>query len=586
MRTKSTLLPTLLSVSSLIMIFGPTAPLQAQYYQHDEQRPRRPQQSGNNHGNSNLGGIISGIGAIIDAASQENGYYPDYEYEYEYQTPQYEPVNPQFNQPPPQPQVPQNPIPSASVPANVVPVQVVAPANYSLRSRIPTLPPADQRRIKKRLDQVIEDDLKELSELNQKITQAAQGAIDAKLKELPKSERDALKAAMSQGNTNAVRDLLNKYRDPASGAIKFGNTVVPDPETFIFQSEMISIESNIQQLRANGGSSRDLMQAIQDMNKTVSDYNAYVQSRPGISQATAQGFGMIKQQYDSRLNQLQASLQLSQWFNSSSSNNGFAGNSNSLSGILSNLLRSGSVPVFFDPQLDAGQCYMMGPGMIAGTGGKGTYRATSAAPAVAMGIPLASTKTVSDARDVPDKQELVIKNLSTNGGTVGFLLAGQTHSLQAGEQQTFNSVNKSVIQFNQGSGKGNARYTLTAGNTYEFVVEGDAWNLRQHTYSLTLDNSASAHDFHYLLDNKVETVKAGSTRHHESDRPVEIVFDRGDGEKQNRILEGGLVRVGIDSKQRVWSLFPEETEFSGGKSDTIVTSTPVEQTELVPPPRG
>ncbi len=584
MKTKSTLLPTLLSVSSLIMIFGPTAPLQAQYYQHDEQRPHRPQQSGNNHGNSNLGSIIGGIGAIIDAVSEDE-YYPEYnyDYDYEYQTPQYEPVSPQFNQPPAQPQVPQNPIPSVSVPANVVPVQVVTPANYSLRSRIPTLPPADQRRIKNRLDQVIEDDLKELSELNQKITQ---GAIDNKLKDLPKAERDALKAAMSQGNTGAVRDLLKKYRDPASGAIKFGNTVVSDPETFIFQSEMISIESNIQQLRANGGSSRDLKQAIQDMNKTVSDYNAYVQSRPGISQATAQGFGMIKQQYDSKLNQLKASLQLSQWYNSSSSNNGFAGNTNSLSGLLSNLLRSGSVPVFFDPQLGAGQCYMMGPGMVAGTGGKGTYRATSATPAVAMGIPLASTKTVSDARDVPDKRELVIKNLSSNGGTVGFLLAGQTHSLQAGEQQTFNSVNKSVIQFNQGSGKGNARYTLTAGNTYEFVVEGDAWTLRQHTYSLTIDNTASAHDFHYLLDNKIETVKAGSTRFHESDRPVEIVFDRGDGEKKTSILEGGLVRVGIDAKQRVWSLFPEETEFSRETPDTIVTSTPAEETELSPPPRG
>ena len=76
------------------------------------------------------------------------------------------------------------------------------------------------------------------------------------------------------------------------------------------------------------------------------------------------------------------------------------------------------------------------------------------------------------------------------------------------------------------------------------------------SYSVTIDNSHVAGDFHYLLNGEPATVRAGERREHQLKQAPQIAFDRGDGQTVRRELSEGSYQVGIDVQRRVFGCTP------------------------------
>lgn len=147
-------------------------------------------------------------------------------------------------------------------------------------------------------------------------------------------------------------------------------------------------------------------------------------------------------------------------------------------------------------------------------------------------------------------------NPSSTGGGVAYVLNEQwDYRLDSGSKHDL-PARHWTISFDSGGSRGQRRYTLAPG-AYEFYVSDGGWDLRSKSYSVTIDNSHVAGDFHYLLNGEPATVRAGERREHQLKQAPQIAFDRGDGQTVRRELSEGAYQVGIDVQRRVFELYSD-----------------------------
>jgi hypothetical protein len=152
---------------------------------------------------------------------------------------------------------------------------------------------------------------------------------------------------------------------------------------------------------------------------------------------------------------------------------------------------------------------------------------------------------------------VILLNPKTNPAGVNYVLNSRySYDMQPGERQQLKSTAKGwLVSFDRGGKYGTARYTVTDG-TYQFVLTDKGWDLVRKQYRVTIDNSRLSGDFGYLADGKKAVVKAGQTATHVGARPIEIVFDRGDGgQPARKLLESGYYQVGVDAQKGRLELF-------------------------------
>jgi len=84
------------------------------------------------------------------------------------------------------------------------------------------------------------------------------------------------------------------------------------------------------------------------------------------------------------------------------------------------------------------------------------------------------------ANPVPQVLQTVrIANPADTGVDLSFVFGGKTFSVESGQTKEFSISNPTLIVFSRGGQAGEARYTLTGGNTFEFKYDDAGWSMIQ-----------------------------------------------------------------------------------------------------------
>ncbi len=175
-----------------------------------------------------------------------------------------------------------------------------------------------------------------------------------------------------------------------------------------------------------------------------------------------------------------------------------------------------------------------------------------------IGMPVMQTQPVLDTSSGGAPTSGVLINPKENGQAISYALAGNTYTMQPGQQQPLST--SYVVAFDPGNGGGTKRYTVGDG-TFEFYINNDGWELRRVNVEVTIDNSDYSGEFHCLIDGKKTTIAPGEVAEFTSKTPLEVEFDRGDGgEPARKSLKSGIYQIGLDASQQRLDLFEAEEE--------------------------
>lgn len=175
-----------------------------------------------------------------------------------------------------------------------------------------------------------------------------------------------------------------------------------------------------------------------------------------------------------------------------------------------------------------------------------------------IGMPVMETQPVLDTSSGGAPTVGMLVNPNENGQAISYALAGNTYTMQPGQQQPLST--SYVVAFDPGNGGGTKRYTVGDG-TFEFYLKNDGWELRLVNVEVTIDNSGYSGEFHCLIDGKKTTIAPGEIAEFNSKTPLEVEFDRGDGgEPARKSLKSGTYQIGLDASQQRLDLFEAEEE--------------------------
>ena len=160
---------------------------------------------------------------------------------------------------------------------------------------------------------------------------------------------------------------------------------------------------------------------------------------------------------------------------------------------------------------------------------------------------------------------------------VSYVLNGtQEFAMQSTYRQILPGTTDWTIVFDRGDARGEARYDLDG--SYRFELTGDGWELYRTTFDITLDNSANAHEFHYVLNNKAHVVPAGeSVDHNDLIYPPVVRFDNGDGTVRKKSLADGSYSVLLSGDGQSIEIFAAD---SGHQLDAAAVQIALEPTPL------
>lgn len=226
---------------------------------------------------------------------------------------------------------------------------------------------------------------------------------------------------------------------------------------------------------------------------------------------------------------------------------------------------TGIIRVIYDPDLPVGTGLWVNESVIiAGSGGRGELQTGIASAAEALGLPVAPGIPVADLGkdENPPKGGVLIGNPEDNAGSIKYVLASvHSYDLKPGFRQHLPASQPWLIEFDRGGTFGAAKYTLAEG-IYDFKVGDKGWDMVARPLKVVIDNRDGVDDFHYVQDNKRQTVKAGEMTTIENKSPVVISFDRGGDAATRKLLnKSGTYKVAVNTENNRYDLFaPVEPE--------------------------
>jgi len=527
----------------------------------------RPNNNNGNNNNSNvgeqiLGGLILG-GALLESAARNqnpgrpNGYPPNGGYEPQYQ-PQYQPQYPQYQpqyvapQPVYQPSQPVYQPPVAVTPApNVVPAPNAVPAPVAAEPTpkanvVPTVAKkadvpknavggkfalagaAERSKVAKALDKQVREEVKDLKkagdkaglnrdDIAEKAEDLAKGATPDQLKDLS--------AAVEDGDAKKVDKILKSVP---------GVSDADRREVTAKVAASKALEDYEDALRA-GGSSGAVADAKGELDDALDRLEAV---KPG----SASKLEALRTEADGaeQLSDIRDLIKMKP---------------DALGGPGGWITSPDQLVIVDDPSLPPGTTMALGPNVFV-TGG-GSAMAAHPGSAADLGIPYVDGTPVADAAaDSAAGPGVTVYNPKETGGSINYMVATFPYEMKAGESQTLPGGKSWVISFDRGGSNGRAEYTLSEGS-YEFFVGDRGWDLRGKSFTVTLDNSANSHEFNYVANGEAGVVPARQTKTVQGNRPIVLVFDRGDGQEPARKeLSNGVYQVGVDLRSQSLQLFP------------------------------
>lgn len=190
----------------------------------------------------------------------------------------------------------------------------------------------------------------------------------------------------------------------------------------------------------------------------------------------------------------------------------------------------------------------------------------------ATGLPLADFPPVVDSSvSLETASSVRLNNPADTENTVYYSLdSGGQHSLESGESASHST---STITFDNGKGV-TKKYGVEKGD-YKWSQDESGWNLYKSVIKILISNDAMSTPFHYVVDNKSQTLEPGQRLTHKSSGPIEVRFNRGDdGGPARKVLGKGDYYVGVDPNEERIDLFDRPVVDES-------LPTPPEMTEMV-----
>ena len=180
----------------------------------------------------------------------------------------------------------------------------------------------------------------------------------------------------------------------------------------------------------------------------------------------------------------------------------------------------------------------------------------------AIGLPYGVGQPVPESQLPPVTSGVVLENIGQN--PINYSVNGRGFTMQPTFCQHLPAGQTWTVTFDRGGPFGRARYGLAAG-TYRFTPTEKGWDLFQHDFQATLDNSGNRFTFRYVLNNQRQSLAENQSRSLASKYPMQIRFDNGAGQKLQKMLENGSYRVALADGGTI-DLFP---------ADAVKTPVPI-----------
>ncbi len=217
----------------------------------------------------------------------------------------------------------------------------------------------------------------------------------------------------------------------------------------------------------------------------------------------------------------------------------------------------GNVPIVSVGNLPLGTLITLGNGSVMiGTGSNSSSVSIGVGSvAQAVGWQVAAGPPLPESRiDVVTGGTILI---NTGDADVNYVLNDRQFTMGPKYTQLLPAETTWTVTFDRGGGGGEAQYQLHEG-TYNFTPTEKGWDLYAVTAcTCTLDNSRSATEFHYVLNNTAYTLAAHEKREHSEKYPLVIRFDNGSGKVRQKKLDAGVSCVAVTADNAI-DLFTAE----------------------------
>lgn len=139
--------------------------------------------------------------------------------------------------------------------------------------------------------------------------------------------------------------------------------------------------------------------------------------------------------------------------------------------------------------------------------------------------------------------------------TIAYSINDTSFQISGGNRQTLPVDQQWIINFDRLNGKGAATYALTPGKHFVFSQKDGSYDLASRTHKITIANPSSKGSFNVVAMNELLSLPAGEAFELESDLPLSIGFDGGNGQIIYRELSRGDYQIGINARTKLWDIF-------------------------------
>lgn len=222
----------------------------------------------------------------------------------------------------------------------------------------------------------------------------------------------------------------------------------------------------------------------------------------------------------------------------------------------------GDVTMIMDPTLQVGTAIVLNDqSMLVGNEGNRVLTITKGNAAEALGLPIVTGTPLPAAEGEEILDGALIINPASTKGTLNYSINGNQYTAEPGTKQRLKPLpnNKAwTIEFDRGQSFGPVSYSLAPGS-YHFRPTDRGWQLFRLKFEVTLDNSLSGQEFNFIFQGENLAIPAGGTRTLNSDYPIVVRFDRGNGSdfvSKSTPLTVGTLQIGVNATDNLWDLFP------------------------------
>jgi hypothetical protein len=221
-------------------------------------------------------------------------------------------------------------------------------------------------------------------------------------------------------------------------------------------------------------------------------------------------------------------------------------------------LPQGQVTVISHPWFTTGNTYFSESGLLL-VGSKNPQVLVTTMDAVdALQLPVAKmAESIPNADPAASNNQITVLNPAATRTKLSFKINDKDYTLAAGEQQVLRAGDSQTIEFSRGSSGEVARFDISQPGVYAFSAGAAGWDLARLRVDLSIANAPHSVSLVFVVDGAARRIDAGKTIELNSNEPIVVHFDTGEGAGTvaKRFADDAVVHFAIDPETGYWNLF-------------------------------